>query len=389
MSKTFREILSETRKDVTEVRAAEVKSFLSDHQDSLLLDVRERDEVEQGKIEGATWIPRGFLELKIEQAIPERERPIIVYCAGGVRSALAAKTLSSMGYKKVYSLTGGFGAWKEAGLPFVQETPLTAEQVKRYSRQLLLREVGEEGQRKLLRSRVLVVGAGGLGCPSALYLAAAGVGTIGIVDQDLVDLSNLHRQILHTSASVGREKVSSAAATLRALNPDVQIVAINQRLTSQNAMEIIAGYDVVLDGSDNFPTKYLVNDACFFSGKPNVYGSIFQFEGQATIFHPAASGPCYRCLFPEPPPPALAPNCDEAGVIGVLPGTIGLLQALEAVKLLLGIGDPLIGRMLLFDALEARFRTIKVEKNAECHLCGQRSIKELIDYVQFCSGKNG
>lgn len=387
MVKTFRDIILETRKDISEVSAEEARELQSDRPEVVLLDVRERDEVEQGKIKGAMWVPRGFLELKIEQMVPDRDRTIVVYCAGGVRSALAAKSLAAMGYKKVFSMRGGFGAWKEEDFPFEQETGLSADQMKRYSRQILLKEVGEEGQRKLLASRVLIVGAGGLGCPAALYLAAGGVGTIGIVDGDIVDASNLHRQILHATGSVGRKKVESAATTISAINPEVKVVPIHGRLTSQNAMEILDGYDLVLDGSDNFPTKYLVNDASFFAGKPNVYGSIFQFEGQVSVFAPSSGGPCYRCLFPEPPPPALAPNCDEAGVLGVLPGTVGLLQALETLKLLLGIGEPLIGRMILFDALEASFRTVKVQRDPSCRLCGQRSIKALVDYEQFCGAR--
>jgi molybdopterin/thiamine biosynthesis adenylyltransferase/rhodanese-related sulfurtransferase len=384
--KTFTELIKETRQQIEELTPEQVKEKLDRNDNITLLDVREKDEVAQGYIENAVTIPRGFLEQKIENAIPERDTPLVVYCAGGTRSAMAAKTLKEMGYNNVISMTGGFSKWKNDGYHFVKDEAFTAEQITRYSRQVLLPEVGEKGQAKLLRSKVLLIGAGGLGSPAAYYLTAAGVGTLGIMDPDVVDLSNLHRQILHMTDKVGEPKVDSAKEILTRLNPGVNIRTYKDFLTSENALDIIHDYDIVVDGSDNFAAKYLINDACYFTGKPNVYGSIFQFEGQLTVFNPTVEGPCYRCLFPTPPPAGLAPNCAEAGVLGILPGTVGVLQAVETVKLILGKGEPLIGRLLLYDSLNASFRTLKVKKDPNCALCGEnRTIDKLIDYENFCS----
>jgi adenylyltransferase/sulfurtransferase len=301
--------------------------------------------------------------------VPDKGRPVVLYCAGGARSAFAAKALEELGYADVASVAGGFGAWKGAGLPWDVPRTLTADQRRRYGRHLTLPEVGEAGQRRLLDAKVLLVGAGGLGSPAALYLAAAGVGTLGIVDADVVDDSNLQRQVIHATDRVGTPKVESARTAIEALNPDVTVVPHRTRLAKENALELLAPYELVVDGSDNFATRYLVNDACVLLGKPNVHGSIFRFEGQATVFA-AGRGPCYRCLFPEPPPPELAPNCAEAGVLGLLPGVIGLLQATEAAKLILGIGEPLIGRLLVYDALRADFRELKIDRDPDCPICG-------------------
>jgi sulfur-carrier protein adenylyltransferase/sulfurtransferase len=357
----------------------------------LVIDIREREEYEQGHVPGALFIPRGFLELRIEQHAYDPATPIVLYCAGGVRSALAARNLQEMGYSHVESLIGGFGGWRSAALPVTVPRKLTAEQKVRYSRHLRLPDVGEEGQSKLLDARVLLIGAGGLGSPAALYLAAAGVGTLGIVDFDDVDLSNLQRQILHGESWIGKPKVESAVARIRDINPDVKVVPHREPITSANALQIIQDYDIVLNGSDNFPTRYLVNDACHFLRKPLVDASIFMFEGQVTIYHPGApeegiaQGPCYRCLYPDPPPPGEVPSCAEAGVLGVLPGIVGSIQAVEAIKLVLGKGEPLLGRLLTFDAMEMSFRTLNIRRNPACPVCGDApAITELIDYEQFC-----
>jgi adenylyltransferase/sulfurtransferase len=316
------------------------------------------------------FIPRGYLELRIEEKVPEKSAEVLLYCAGGTRSALAARSLQDLGYTRVASVAGGFGKWKEAGLPIAVPKTLTAEQGRRYSRHILVPEVGEAGQQKLLESKVLLVGAGGLGSPAGLYLAAAGVGTLGVLDSDVVDLTNLQRQVLHTTASVGRPKTESAENTIRALNPDVRVVRHDLRLEAANVMEVIAPYDVIVDGCDNFATKYLVNDASVLAGKTNVYGSIFRFDGQASTFV-ARKGPCYRCLYPEPTPTELAPSCDEAGVLGVLPGVVGLIQATEAIKAILGKGDLLVGRLLTYDALGMTFRQFKVRRDPKCAVCGE------------------
>lgn len=386
MSVSFQDYISQVKSQVSEVTVDQLKDELEGGTTALVLDVREKHEQENGVIEGAKLVPRGVLEPSIENMAPDRSAEIYIYCAGGVRSAMAAKSLQDLGYQNVHSVEGGFGAWARAGMPVHVQKFLTMDQMDRYSRHLILPEVGEEGQLKLMNSRVLMIGAGGLGSPSAYYLAAAGVGTLGIIDADVVDKSNLQRQILHSEEWVGKPKVDSAKATLEALNSDIEIKTYNTFITSENVMEIIDGYDIVVDGCDNFPTRYLVNDACAMKGIPNVHGSIFRFDGQVTVFMPGDEGPCYRCLYPEPPPPGMAPSCQEAGVLGVLPGVVGVIQAIETIKLLLNVGDPLIGRLLTFDALRMSFREMRIRQDPECPLCGENpTITELIDYEQFCS----
>ena len=386
MAKSFQDIMAEARKEIPEVTAQQVNELLKNNGKSpVLLDVRESDEWRQGHLEGALPLPRGFLEIKVESAVPNKETPIIAYCAGGVRSLLAAKAMKEMGYQNVSSMAGGYAAWKNGGFKWVQDFQYTPEQLIRYSRHFLLPEVGEDGQAKLLQAKVLMVGAGGLGSPSAYYLAAAGVGTLGIIDNDVVDISNLQRQILHANDRVGTPKVESAKKTLEGLNPDIKVIPYQAKLTSENIMDIIKDYDLVVDGCDNFPTRYLVNDACVLTGKPNVHGSIFQFEGQATVFYPG-KGPCYRCLYPEPPPAEMAPSCAEAGVLGVLPGLIGVIEALEAIKIILGKGETLVGRLLHFNTLTMEINTLKLRRDPNCPMCGDHpTIHELIDYEEFCS----
>jgi len=381
---TYRDYFAEIKKRIKEATPQQVAEMLRSG-DVQLGDVRETDEWNAGHLPGAVHVPKSFLEQWAEDRIPDKGKTTVLYCAGGVRSAMAADTLGKLGYTNVISMAGGFNRWKDSGFEYVTPESFTPEQAERYSRHLLIPEVGEAGQRKLLNSKVLLIGAGGLGSPAAFYLAAAGVGTLGIVDSDVVDQTNLQRQILHTTDRIGEPKVESAKRTLEALNPDVKIVGYRERLTSENIDRIIAEYDVIIDGADNFPTRYLLNDASVKWNKPVVHGSIYRFEGQITVFKPHA-GPCYRCLFPTPPPPELAPSCAEAGVLGVLPGVIGSLQANEAIKLLLGIGEPLVGRYLLFDALDASFREVKLRRDAECPVCGDHpTITEYIDYEGFCS----
>jgi sulfur-carrier protein adenylyltransferase/sulfurtransferase len=364
---TYQEMLEQKRIVVREVDPRE--SLRMREQGALLIDVREQDEVDQGTIPGAIHIPRGFLEMRIEEAVRDHSEPVVVYCAGGVRSLFGAESLMQLGYDNVASMAGGFNGWKSAGLPWRVPQNLTPDQRRRYSRHLLIPEVGEEGQRKLLDAKVLLIGAGGLGSPAALYLAAAGVGTLGVVDADIVDDSNLQRQVIHTTDRLGIPKVESARLAIEALNPDVKVIKHEVRLDQSNVLEIFAPYDIILDGTDNFATRYLINDACVLLNKPNAHGSIFRFEGQATTFVPG-EGPCYRCLFPTPPPPELAPSCAEAGVLGLLPGTVGLVQATEVAKLILGIGQPLIGRLLTYDALEMEFRELRLSRDPECPMCG-------------------
>ncbi len=355
---SFRELLAATRTKIREVDPATASGALD--AGAVLLDVREPDEISQGAVPGSVHIVRGNLEAQVESALTDKSTPIVVMCAGGTRSAFAAMTLQELGYADVVSMDGGFNRWKDEGRPWEIPALLSADQRNRYSRHLLLPEVGDDGQKRLLGSRVLLLGAGGLGSPAALYLAAAGVGTLGIIDMDSVDESNLQRQILHNRDRVGERKVESARKTLTALNPDVEIVTFDTRLSAGNVEAILDGFDVVVDGADNFVSRYLLNDASVKLGIPVVHGSIFRFEGQVTVFDPRR-GPTYRDFLPQPPPPELAPSCSEAGVLGVLPGVIGSLQALEAIKLLLGIGDPLIGRLLAFDALELTFREYKLK----------------------------
>jgi molybdopterin/thiamine biosynthesis adenylyltransferase/rhodanese-related sulfurtransferase len=380
-----RDHLAKVKGQIREETAQEAALRLSAETRPALIDVRERDEYEQGFIPGAVHIPRGNLESRIEARVPDRATPVIIYCGSGVRSAYAAKTLAELGYTDVVSLAGGFSGWKQNGYDWKQPRTLTPEQFERYSRHVLIPEVGEQGQLKLLDSKVLLIGAGGLGSPAGLYLAAAGVGTLGIIDADVVDASNLQRQILHTVERIGTPKVDSAEATIRALNPDVTVVKYATRLTSENVLDVITGYDVIVDGTDNFPTRYLLNDASLVAGIPVVHGSIYQFEGSVTVYKPH-DGPCYRCQYPEPPPPELAPSCAEGGVLGVLPGVIGTLQATEAVKLLLGLGDPLVGRQLRYDALAMEFVELRMRRDPDCPVCSKNPDEiEFIDYEQFCA----
>jgi molybdopterin/thiamine biosynthesis adenylyltransferase/rhodanese-related sulfurtransferase len=380
---SFRELLADTRSRIREIDTAEAETAIA-APEAVVLDVREPDEYEQGAIPGAIHIPRGHLESQVENKVVDRDAPVVVYCAGGTRSAFAADTLQQLGYTNVSSVVGGFNKWKNEGRAWSAPKTLTPDQRNRYSRHLLVNEVGEEGQLKLLDSKVLLLGAGGLGSPAALYLAAAGVGTIGIIDMDVVDESNLQRQILHNLDRIGDRKVDSAKKTLTLLNPDVDVVTYDTRLGADNVLDIIRGYDVIVDGTDNFPTRYLVNDASLLERIPVVHGSIFRFEGQATVFHPYV-GPCYRCMIPEPPPAELAPSCAEAGVLGVLPGIIGSIQAMEAIKIILGIGDTLAGRLLAYDALEESFRTFKVNRDPDCPACGPNAGEIVIaEYDELC-----
>jgi sulfur-carrier protein adenylyltransferase/sulfurtransferase len=373
---------------LTAVREIDVEAARErlDSGDAVLLDVRELPEWSEGHIPGAVLIPRGSIGEEIGTAVPDRARPVVIYCGTGKRSALAAQTLQELGYSDVVSVAGGIVDWKAHGLPVEIPDSIEDAQRRRYSRHLLIPEVGEAGQRKLLQARILLIGAGGLGSPASLYLAAAGVGTLGIVDDDAVDETNLQRQIVHSTERLGELKAESAKRTLEALNPDVTVRLFPERLTSENADRILGeGWDVVVDGADNFPTRYLLNDASVWHGIPVVHGSIFRFDGQTTVFKPG-EGPCYRCLFPEPPPPELAPSCAEGGVLGVLPGIVGSLQANEALKLVLGIGEPLVGRLLLFDALATTFTEISLRRDPDCPVCGENpTITEYIDYVEFCS----
>jgi len=388
---SYREYFAEIKKRTKEATPQQVADLLRSG-DVQLADVREKDEWDAGHLPGAVHIPKSYLEQWAEDRIPDKTKTTVLYCAGGVRSVMAADTLAKLGYSNLISMAGGFNRWKDSGLEWVTPASFTREQAQRYSRHLLIPEVGEAGQHRLLGSKVLLIGAGGLGSPAAYYLAAAGVGTLGIVDSDVVDQSNLQRQILHSMDRLGQPKALSAKQTLEALNPDVKVIPYQERLTSENIDRIIADYDVIIDGADNFPTRYLLNDASVKWKKPVVHGSIYRFEGQITVFKPFhrdgadAIGPCYRCLFPTPPPPELAPSCAEAGVLGVLPGVIGSLQANEALKLLLGIGEPLVGRYLLFDALDASFREVKLRRDPECPVCGENpTITGYIDYEGFCA----
>src|SRR5437763_8981984 len=382
---SFRELLKETKAQIREVDTAGAAEAIAGRPETVVHDVREPDEYEQGALPGAVHLPRGHLESKIETQVGDRSTPIVIHCASGVRSAFAAKTLQDLGYTDVVSMTGGFNKWKDEGREWVTPRTLSGEQRNRYQRHLLLPEVGEKGQQKLLDSSVLLLGAGGLGSPAALYLAAAGVGKIGIVDFDVVDASNLQRQLLHGHDDIGRPKVESAAETLRNLNPDVEVVPINEHLNSDTALRIFAPYDVIVDGTDNFPTRYLANDAAHFLAKPLVHGSIFRFEGRLALFDSAKGTGCYRCLFPEPPPPGSVQSCAEAGVFGVLPGIIGSMMAFETIKYLLDIGRPMIGRYLLFEGEDMTFRELKLRQNKACPLCGENpTVRSLIDYEAWC-----
>ena len=358
---SFRELLADAKSKIQEIDTQTAATKIEASQ-VVVLDVREPDEYEQGALPNVVHIARGHLEAQIETKIVDKSVEIIVYCAGGVRSAFAAKTLQELGYKNVLSMVGGYGKWKDEGRAWRTPAQLTAEQRNRYQRHLSLPEVGVEGQSKLLSSKVLLLGAGGLGSPAAMYLAAAGVGTIGIVDMDVVDASNLQRQILHNIDRVGERKVDSAKKTLTMINPDVDVVTYDTRLCAENVIEILTGYDVIVDGADNFPSRYLLNDASVKLGIPVVHGSIFRFEGMVSVFHPVL-GPTYRDMVPEPPPSELAPSCSEAGVLGVLPGIVGSIQALEALKILLNLGESLIGKILAIDTTEMTFRTFKLQRD--------------------------
>ncbi len=391
MSPSGAELLRQIKGRIEEVDPAAVRKQMNNG--AVIVDVRETEEFTAGHIPGAKHVPRGYLESRIEGAVPDRSQHVILYCASGNRSAYAARTMiDDLGYDNVESMLGGITLWKDRGYEVEVPRTLTAEQRDRYSRHLLLPEVGLEGQQKLLDAKVLLLGAGGLGSPAALYLAAAGVGTLGIVDNDTVDLSNLQRQVIHSSERIGMHKVDSAEQTIKALNPDVDVVKHAVRLDASNIMEILPGYDIVVDGLDNFPTRYLLNDATVRLQMPVVSAAILGFEGQLSVFKPY-DGPCYRCLFPVPPPAELAPSCGANGVLGVLPGTMGLLQATEVVKLILGEGEPLIGRLLMYDALAARMTEVKVRRDPECPICsrdpGDISDDELgvfPDYEAFCAG---
>jgi molybdopterin/thiamine biosynthesis adenylyltransferase/rhodanese-related sulfurtransferase len=386
MSKTYADLFTDVRQAVKTISLDDLKKRIEAGKTPLLVDVREKDEFKAGFIPGAVHLPRGFLEMQAEQKLPDKSAEIVVYCAGGTRSAFAAKTLADLGYTNVWSANPGFVRWKDLRYPVESPPELTDAQRDRYSRHILLPEVGEKGQEKLLKSKVLLLGAGGLGSPAAVYLAAAGVGTIGLVDADTVDASNLQRQIVHATSRIGMAKVDSAEIAINELNPDVKVVKFQERVNSENVDRIFKGWDVVIDGCDNFPTRYLVNDASLFNKVPVVHGSIFRFDGQVTTFMPF-EGPCYRCLYPEPPPAHLAPSCSEAGVLGILCGIVGTLQATEAIKLLLGKGDLLVGRLLQYDSMKMSFRTFKLRRNKACPVCGENpSIKSYVDYEGFCAG---
>ena len=382
--KSYDELLAEYRESIPEMDPGQVEETLGNESDVTVVDVRESDEYRAGHLPGAVQLSRGFLEMQAAKKLPDQDARIIAYCAGGVRSLFAANSLRVLGYTNVTSMKGGFTRWKQNGHPVDVPEALSDEERERYARHLSIDEVGEAGQLLMKKAKVLCIGAGGLGSPAAFYLAAAGIGTLGIVDYDVVDLTNLQRQILHTDARVGDPKTDSAKDTLLALNPDIEIVTHNDRVHSTNVDELFEGYDIIVDGCDNFPTRYLVNDACCKHGIPNVHGSIYRFEGQATVFWPG-KGPCYRCLFPEPPPPEMAPSCAEAGVLGVLPGVIGVLEAIEVIKIILGKGDLLTGRLLTYDALEARFRELKIQADPDCNYCGEgKEFPGYTDYAHFC-----
>jgi sulfur-carrier protein adenylyltransferase/sulfurtransferase len=398
MSPSGAEVIRQIRSQIEEVDPSEVRAALNGNGNGnghgvVLLDVRETEEWDAGHIPGAKHVPRGYLESRVEGAIgADRSQRVVVYCASGQRSALAASTLTQLlGYEDVASMNGGITLWKDRGYDVEVPTTLSREQRERYSRHLLVPEIGLEGQTKLLNAKVLLLGAGGLGSPTALYLAAAGVGTLGIVDDDVVDLSNLQRQVIHTTDRIGVAKVDSAEESIKAINPDVDVVKYRTRLDASNIMEIIEGYDVVVDGVDNFPTRYLLNDASVRLDIPVVSASILGFDGQLSVFKPH-DGPCYRCLYPVPPPAELAPSCGANGVLGVLPGTMGLLQATEVIKLVTGAGEPLVGRLLLYEALGATFTELKVRRDPECPICS-RDPEDITDdemgvfpdYEAFCA----
>ena len=395
MAYNYQDFLSKIKQEIPEVDPTEVKELLDAGPASgaVVVDVREQQEWDESHIAGARHVPRGYLEQRIVRAAPDVNQRVVLYCQSGNRSAIAAKSLiDELGYTNVESMTGGITLWKQRNFPIEIPFQYSDAQRIRYSRHMLLPEVGPEGQEKLLKAKVLLLGAGGLGAPVALYLAAAGVGQLGIVDDDIVDASNLQRQVIHSTETIGEPKVESAKSTIQKLNPDVQVTTYNARLNADNIMEIIEGYDIIVDGVDNFPTRYLLNDATVRLGIPVISASILSFDGQLTVFKPH-DGPCYRCLYPVPPPAELAPSCGENGVLGVLPGTMGLLQATEVLKLILGIGEPLIGRLMLYDALAEEFTNLKIRRDPECPICS-RDPDEISDdemgvfpdYEAFCGG---
>jgi molybdopterin/thiamine biosynthesis adenylyltransferase/rhodanese-related sulfurtransferase len=390
MAKSYGELLQEARSHVRLVTLDECKRRFDAREGYVFVDVREKDETRLGFIPGSVLLPRAHLEQQFEQKLPDRNAKIILYCASGIRSAFAAKLLQDVGYTHVESANPGFNRWKDMSFPVETPAALTQAQRDRYSRHILLPEVGEKGQEKLLKARVLLLGAGGLGSPAALYLAAAGVGTLGVIDADVVDASNLQRQILHGTSTLGLPKVESGKNRIQDLNPDVKVIPFQERLTSENIDRVFdQGWDVIVDGLDNFATRYLVNDACVKHGIPNVHGSIYRFEGQVSVFwpgYPGRRGPCYRCLYPEPPPPDMAPSCAEAGVLGVLPGVVGTLEAVEVIKILLGIGDPLVGRLIHYDALRQRFTELTLAPDPACRYCAPGAkFPGYVDYERFCA----
>jgi len=387
------DLIAQAKAEIEEIQPTEAAAEIDSGDDVALVDVREQAEFDERHIEGAIHVPRSYLESRFEQFVPDRSRRIILYCASGIRSALAAKTLAEdLGYEDVSSMAGGITLWRDRGLPVVTPRALTREQKERYSRHILVPEIGLEGQMKMLDSKVLLLGAGGLGSPTGLYLAAAGIGKIGLVDDDVVDASNLQRQVIHNTERIGMAKTESARQAIEALNPDVEVVEHHGRLDSDNVIELLSGYDVIVDGADNFPTRYLLNDASVRLRKPVVSASILSFDGQLSTFVPY-EGPCYRCLYPTPPPPELAPSCGAAGVLGMLPGIMGMLQSLEVFKLVTGAGDPLIGRLLLFEALGTEFTELKVRRDPDCPICGPNAPEIAVedlgrfpDYELFCQG---
>jgi molybdopterin/thiamine biosynthesis adenylyltransferase/rhodanese-related sulfurtransferase len=387
------DLIAQAKAEIEEIQPTEAAAEIDSGDDVALVDVREQAEFDERHIEGAIHVPRSYLESRFEQFVPDRSRRIILYCASGIRSALAAKTLAEdLGYEDVSSMAGGITLWRDRGLPVITPRALTPEQKERYSRHILVPEIGLEGQMKMLDSKVLLLGAGGLGSPTGLYLAAAGIGKIGLVDDDVVDASNLQRQVIHNTERIGMAKTESARQAIEALNPDVEVVEHHGRLDSDNVIELLSGYDVIVDGADNFPTRYLLNDASVRLRKPVVSASILSFDGQLSTFVPY-EGPCYRCLYPTPPPPELAPSCGAAGVLGMLPGIMGMLQSLEVFKLVTGAGDPLIGRLLLFEALGTEFTELKVRRDPDCPICGPNApeiadedLGKFPDYELFCQG---
>jgi molybdopterin/thiamine biosynthesis adenylyltransferase/rhodanese-related sulfurtransferase len=391
------DLIAQAKAEIEEIQpteaAAEIAEAKESGDDVALVDVREQAEFDERHIEGAIHVPRSYLESRFEQFVPDRSRRVILYCASGIRSALAAKTLAEdLGYEDVSSMAGGITLWRDRGLPVVTPRALTPEQKERYSRHILVPEIGLEGQMKMLDSKVLLLGAGGLGSPTGLYLAAAGIGKLGLVDDADVDASNLQRQVIHNTDRIGMPKTESARQAIEALNPDVEVIEHHGRLDSDNVIELLSDYDVIVDGADNFPTRYLLNDASVRLRKPVVSASILSFDGQLSTFVPY-EGPCYRCLYPTPPPPELAPSCGAAGVLGMLPGIMGMLQSLEVFKLVTGAGDPLIGRLLLFEALGTEFTELKVRRDPDCPICGPNApeiadgdLGKFPDYELFCQG---